>query len=44
MNKMMTSVLAFGAGMAAYNLVQRNNLLSDRQMKQMQKKIKRTLL
>ncbi|MDP4083408.1 MAG: YrzQ family protein [Bacillota bacterium] len=42
MNKMMKTMLTFGAGMAAYNLVQRNDLLSNRQMKQWQKKIKRT--
>jgi hypothetical protein len=43
MNKMLTSVLAFGAGMAAYNLAQRNDIMSNRQMKRWQKKIKRSL-
>ena len=28
MNKVMTSAIAFGAGMAAYNIAQRNNMMS----------------
>ncbi|MEH7109526.1 MULTISPECIES: YrzQ family protein [Bacillaceae] len=43
MNKMMTSVIAFGAGMAAYNLAQRNNVMSGRQMKKMSRKVKRVI-
>ncbi|MGX6442856.1 YrzQ family protein [Neobacillus sp. K501] len=43
MNKMMTSALAFGAGIAAYNIAQRNNMISARQMKRMQRKVKRAL-
>jgi hypothetical protein len=43
MNKMMTSILAFGAGMAAYNYAQKNNMMSDRQMKRLQMKIKKAL-
>jgi len=43
MNKTMTSVIAFGAGVAAYNLAQRNNLMSGRQMRRMQKKVKRAI-
>ena len=43
MNKMMTSMIAFGAGMAAYNLAQRNNLMSGRQMKRIQRKVKRAI-
>ncbi|NRD75940.1 YrzQ family protein [Bacillus sp. BRMEA1] len=43
MNKLTTSVIAFGAGMAAYNLVQRSNLMSARNMKRMQKTIKRSI-
>jgi hypothetical protein len=43
MNKVMTSVIAFGAGMAAYNLAQRNNYMSGRQMKKMQRKVKRAI-
>jgi len=43
MNKMMTSVIAFGAGMAAYNLAQRNNMMSARNMKKIQRKVKRSL-
>lgn len=40
MNKVMTSVLAVGAGMAAYNYVQRNNLISGRQKRKLRKGIK----
>jgi hypothetical protein len=43
MNKMMTSMIAFGVGMAAYNVAQRNNLMSGRQMRKMQRKIKRAI-
>ncbi len=39
----MTSMIAFGAGIAAYNLVQRNNLMSARNMKKIQKNIKRAI-
>jgi hypothetical protein len=38
---MISTVLAFGAGMAAYNIAQRTNLMSNRQMSQWQKKVKR---
>jgi hypothetical protein len=40
MNKVMTSVLAVGAGMAAYNYVQKNNLISGRQKRKLRKGIK----
>ncbi|MGG1677523.1 YrzQ family protein [Neobacillus sp. NRS-1170] len=43
MNKMMTTVVAFGAGMAAYNIAQRNDMLSARNMKRMQKIVKRAI-
>ncbi|WHX99419.1 YrzQ family protein [Neobacillus sp. DY30] len=43
MNKVMTSVVALGVGMAAYNIAQRNNMISGRQMKRMQRKVKRAL-
>lgn len=43
MNKMMTSMIAFGAGVAAYNLAQRNNMMSARNMKRVQRKIKRAI-
>jgi Protein of unknown function (DUF3918) len=43
MNKMMTTVIAFGAGMAAYNVAQRNNLMSARNMKRVQRTIKRAI-
>jgi hypothetical protein len=40
MNKMMSSVLSIGAGIVAYNYVQKNNLISNRQMKKLRKGIK----
>ncbi|MED3562539.1 MULTISPECIES: YrzQ family protein [Bacillus] len=43
MNKMMTSVVAFGAGMAAYNWAQRNNMMSARNLKKMQRNVKRAI-
>jgi hypothetical protein len=43
MNKMMTSMIAFGAGLAAYNLAQRTNMMSPRNMKRMQRKVKRAI-
>jgi hypothetical protein len=43
MNKMMTSMVAFGAGIAAYNWAQRNNMMSARNMKRVQRKVKRAI-
>jgi hypothetical protein len=43
MNKMMTTMIAFGAGMAAYNVASRNNMMSARNMKRMTKKVKRAI-
>ncbi|WP_081825319.1 YrzQ family protein [Bacillus sp. UNC41MFS5] len=43
MNKMMTTMIAFGAGMAAYNVAQRNNMMSTRNMKRMTRKVKRAI-
>ncbi|MFJ5758124.1 YrzQ family protein [Neobacillus sp. NPDC093182] len=43
MNKVMTSVVALGVGAAAYNFAQRNNMMSGRQMKRIQRKVKRAL-
>jgi len=43
MNKMLTSVIAFGAGMAAYNYASGNNMMSGRKMKRMSKKVARAL-
>ncbi len=40
MNKMMSSVLSIGAGIVAYNYVQKNNMISNRQMKRLRKGIK----
>jgi hypothetical protein len=36
-------MIAFGAGVAAYNLAQRNNMMSGRNMKRVQRKIKRAI-
>lgn len=43
MNRMMTSMIAFGAGMVAYNWAQRNNMMSARNMKKIQRKVKRAI-
>jgi hypothetical protein len=43
MNKVMTSAIAFGVGVAAYNIAQRNNMMSGRQMKKIQRKVKRAI-
>jgi hypothetical protein len=43
MNKLMTTMIAFGAGMAAYNVAQRNNMMSARNMKRMTKKVRRAM-
>ena len=40
MNKIMGSVLSVGAGIVAYNYVQKNNLISNRQMRKLRKGIK----
>lgn len=39
MNRMITSVLAFGAGMAALTMAQRNNMMKPRQMRKLGKRI-----
>jgi hypothetical protein len=41
---MLTSAVVVGAGMAAYRYAQRNNMMSRRQMKKMQKKITKAFL
>jgi hypothetical protein len=43
MNKVMTTMIAFGAGIAAYNVAQRNNMMSARNMKKMTKIVKRAI-
>ncbi|MBT2636412.1 YrzQ family protein [Bacillus sp. ISL-39] len=43
MNRMLTSVIAFGAGMAAYNYTSNNNMLSGRKMKRLGRKMKKAL-
>ncbi|WP_249365541.1 YrzQ family protein [Cytobacillus citreus] len=40
---MYTSAIAFGAGMVVLNLAQRNNLMSGRQMKKLQKRISKAI-
>jgi hypothetical protein len=39
MNKVLTSAIAFGAGMVAYNYASKNNVMSNRQMRKMTKRI-----
>jgi hypothetical protein len=43
MNKVMTSLIMFGAGAAAYSWAQRNNMMSERNMKKIQKRVKRAI-
>ncbi|MBA4538446.1 YrzQ family protein [Bacillus aquiflavi] len=43
MNRMLTSALAIGAGMAAYNYARKNNLISTRQMKRIRKTVSKML-
>ncbi|HAQ07553.1 MAG TPA: DUF3918 domain-containing protein [Bacillus bacterium] len=43
MNRMLTSVIAFGAGMAAYNFASNNNMMSGRKMKKLSKRMTRAL-
>ncbi|MBT2660695.1 YrzQ family protein [Bacillus sp. ISL-45] len=43
MNRMLTSVIAFGAGMAAYNYTSNNNMLSGRKMKRLGRKMTKAL-
>ncbi len=43
MNRMMTSAIAFGAGIAAYNMMQRNNMISERRVKRMARKVRRAI-
>jgi len=43
MNKVITSLIAFGAGMAAYNYAQKNDMMSGRKVKKMQRKLSRAL-
>jgi hypothetical protein len=39
MNKMLTSAIAIGAGMVAYNYARKNNMMTNRQMRKMTKRI-----
>ncbi|MGJ7921471.1 YrzQ family protein [Neobacillus sp. LXY-4] len=41
MNRMVTSALAIGAGVAAYSLMRNNNMMTNRQMKRIGKRITR---
>jgi hypothetical protein len=43
MNRMVTSALVVGAGMAAYNYMQRNDMIDKRQMKRMRKKLTKAM-
>ncbi|MEY2192576.1 YrzQ family protein [Neobacillus sp. BF23-41] len=44
MNKIMTTtMIAIGAGMAAYTVASRNNMMSARNMKRMTKKVRRAI-
>ncbi|WP_084820376.1 YrzQ family protein [Mesobacillus campisalis] len=39
MNRVVTSALVMGAGVAAYSYMQRNGMMNRRQMKQLQKRM-----
>ncbi|ARP43585.1 MULTISPECIES: YrzQ family protein [Geobacillus] len=39
MNRTMTSLLAIGVGVAAYQLAQRNNLMNGRTMRKMRRRL-----
>ncbi|WP_210366948.1 YrzQ family protein [Bacillus sp. REN3] len=41
MNRMLTSILALGAGMAAYNYATNNKIVSGRQMRKLRRRIDR---
>jgi len=43
MNRTMTSLLALGVGAVAYNMAQRNNIMSGRKMKQMRKRLAKAI-
>lgn len=43
MNKVVTSVIAVGAGVAAFGLARRNNMFSGRQMKKLQKRMTKAI-
>ncbi|MBS8265016.1 DUF3918 domain-containing protein [Mesobacillus boroniphilus] len=43
MNRMLTSVIAIGAGMAAINYASNNNMMSGRKMKRLGRKMTRAL-
>ncbi|HWJ79041.1 MAG TPA: YrzQ family protein [Niallia sp.] len=39
MGKIMNTAVAFGAGMVALNYLQKNNMMNQKQMKKMQKRV-----
>ncbi|WP_318508278.1 YrzQ family protein [Bacillus sp. T3] len=41
MNKVVTSALAIGAGVAAFSMMRNNNMMSNRQMKKIGRRISR---
>lgn len=43
MNRMLTSMLAVGASMVAYNYARKNNLITNRQMRRIQRRVTRAL-
>lgn len=43
MNKMITSALAVGVGMAAFGYARKNNMISNRQMRKIQRRIGKAL-
>ncbi|MFT8320178.1 MAG: YrzQ family protein [Bacillus sp. (in: firmicutes)] len=43
MGKTVNTLLIFGAGMAAFNYLQKNNMMSSKQMKKIQKRVMKAI-
>ncbi|MBE4908086.1 YrzQ family protein [Cytobacillus suaedae] len=43
MNRTMTSLIALGIGAVAYNYAQKNNMMNNKTMKQMRKRLARAI-
>ncbi|WP_445490239.1 YrzQ family protein [Niallia sp. 03133] len=39
MGKTLNTLIVFGAGMAAFNYMQKNNMISNKQMKKIQRRV-----
>lgn len=43
MNRVLTSAIAFGAGIVASNMAQRNNIMNNKSMRKWQRKISKSM-